>query len=111
MLVTEALKVLGMPVGSKMTDIKTRYRKLAMEFHPDKNREDKEAEEKMKRINVAYETCCRYVARLAKRREESKLRKVVLHPSQYEAGVSVSTNAGTGASFNVNFTHFSFTVE
>jgi molecular chaperone DnaJ len=37
-------------------EIKKSYRKLAMQFHPDKNPGDKKAEEKFKEITEAYET-------------------------------------------------------
>ena len=36
-------------------DLKKSYRKLAMKYHPDRNPDDKEAEEKFKRINEAYQ--------------------------------------------------------
>ncbi|AII15013.1 DnaK system heat shock co-chaperone [Campylobacter iguaniorum] len=35
--------------------IKKAYRKLALKYHPDRNQGDKEAEEKFKKINEAYE--------------------------------------------------------
>lgn len=37
-------------------EIKKAYRKLAMKYHPDKNKGDKEAEKKFKEINQAYQT-------------------------------------------------------
>ena len=36
-------------------DIKKAYRKLAKQYHPDRNPDDKEAEEKFKAVNEAYE--------------------------------------------------------
>ncbi|MDX4048430.1 molecular chaperone DnaJ [Aliarcobacter skirrowii] len=40
---------------SDKTTIKKAYRKLAMQYHPDKNPDNKEAEEKFKAINEAYQ--------------------------------------------------------
>jgi len=40
---------------SDKSTIKKAYRKLAMQYHPDKNPDDKEAEEKFKAINEAYQ--------------------------------------------------------
>ena len=37
------------------TELKKSYRKLAMKYHPDRNPDDKEAEEKFKQINEAYQ--------------------------------------------------------
>ena len=47
--------VLGVGKSADATEIKKAYRKLAMKYHPDKNQGDKEAEEKFKEINEAYE--------------------------------------------------------
>ena len=36
-------------------EIKKAFRKQAMKYHPDRNPDDKEAEQKFKQINEAYE--------------------------------------------------------
>jgi molecular chaperone DnaJ len=48
-------EVLGMSRNASDEEIKKAYRKLALKFHPDKNAEDKSAEEKFKEIGEAYE--------------------------------------------------------
>jgi curved DNA-binding protein len=47
-------EVLGVAKDSSSQDIKKAYRKLAMKYHPDRNKGDKEAEEKFKKISEAY---------------------------------------------------------
>ncbi len=48
-------KILGVSRDSSAADIKTAYRKLAMEYHPDRNPGDKKAEDRFKEINEAYQ--------------------------------------------------------
>ncbi|KAA3660373.1 MAG: J domain-containing protein, partial [Chloroflexi bacterium] len=48
-------KVLGVAKGANEKEIKRAYRKLAREYHPDKNPDDKASEDKFKQINEAYE--------------------------------------------------------
>ncbi len=47
--------ILGIDRQASADEIKKAYRKLAKKYHPDKNQGDKEAEEKFKAINEAYE--------------------------------------------------------
>ena len=47
--------ILNLPRGAQTEDMKRAYRKLAVQYHPDKNPGDKAAEEKFKEISEAYE--------------------------------------------------------
>lgn len=47
--------LLNIPRTASSEEIKKSYRKLAMQYHPDKNPGDKKAEEKFKEITEAYE--------------------------------------------------------
>lgn len=48
-------EVLGVERGTSEKDIKKAYRRVAMKFHPDRNPDNKEAEEKFKEASEAYE--------------------------------------------------------
>ena len=48
-------KILGVEKGADEQTIKTAYRKLARKLHPDVNQHDKNAEEKFKDVNEAYD--------------------------------------------------------
>jgi molecular chaperone DnaJ len=48
-------EILNVSRGAAIDEIKKSYRKLAMEFHPDRNPDNKEAEEKFKEATEAYE--------------------------------------------------------
>lgn len=47
-------EVLGVSKSATVDDIKKAYRKLAMQYHPDRNPGNKEAEEKFKEVGEAY---------------------------------------------------------
>jgi len=48
-------EILGIRRGADGEEIKRSYRRLAMQYHPDRNPGDKKAEEKFKEASEAYE--------------------------------------------------------
>ncbi len=48
-------EVLGVPRDASPDDVKKTYRRLAMQFHPDRNQGDKVAEARFKEVSEAYE--------------------------------------------------------
>lgn len=55
MKVIDYYKTLGVGKGADEKEIKKAYRKLARQYHPDVNPDDKVSEERFKEINEAYE--------------------------------------------------------
>ena len=52
---TDYYKILGVSEDADAKEIKAKYRKLAMKYHPDRNPDDKNAEEMFKTVSEAYE--------------------------------------------------------
>jgi molecular chaperone DnaJ len=55
-LADDLYKVLGVSKKASDEEIKKAYRKLARKYHPDRNPDDKAAEEKFKEVQGAYDT-------------------------------------------------------
>lgn len=68
---TTHYETLGVSESADQEEIKKAFRKLAMQYHPDKNAGDKAAEDKFKQINEAYDT----LSNPAKRQEYDHRRK------------------------------------
>ncbi|QIB69562.1 molecular chaperone DnaJ [Aminipila butyrica] len=79
-------EVLGIQKGASESEIKSAFRKMAMKYHPDKNPDNKEAEEKFKEVNEAYSV-------LSDPDKKSKYDKFG------HAGVDPSAGFGGGAGF------------
>ncbi len=79
-------EVLGIGKDSTDADVKKAYRKLAKQFHPDVNTDDKTAESKFKEINEAYEIL-------------SDSQKRARYDQYGHAGVDPNGFGGAGAGF------------
>ncbi len=79
-------KALGVAENASQDEIKKIYRKLAVQYHPDKNKGNKQAEEKFKEISEAY-----YVLSDPKRRAEF---------DQYRKMGGMDPRAGGGGGFH-----------
>ena len=55
MAVVDYYAVLGVALQASQDEIKKAYRTLALQFHPDRNRGNREAEQKIREVNAAYE--------------------------------------------------------
>ncbi len=59
--------VLGLSFGSSEAEVKSAYRSLAKQYHPDRNPNDKDAAQKFHAITAAYERLQHYFQRTAKK--------------------------------------------
>lgn len=64
-------EILGVDISADEHNIKEAYRKLAFQYHPDRNKDNPAANDKMKALNEAYAT----LSDPAKRREYDSLRE------------------------------------
>ena len=48
-------EILGVDKNADEPTLKKAYRRLAMKYHPDRNQDNAEAEQKFKEINAAYD--------------------------------------------------------
>ena len=56
MNIADALKILGLEKNASSSQLKSAYKKLALQFHPDRNPGDPEAENRFKQVVIAHET-------------------------------------------------------
>src|SRR5262247_3778691 len=65
-------RVLGVAETATAKEIKSAYRKLSRQYHPDTNSGDKAAEERFKEVSAAYDV----VGDAEKRKEYDEVRKL-----------------------------------
>src|SRR5690606_11567153 len=83
-------KVLGVAESASQDEIKKAYRKLAKQYHPDKNKGDAKAEARFKEISEAYD-----ILGDAKKREQyDQMRKAGFFDQQQGAWAGAGRAAG-----------------
>ena len=97
-MMTDPYAVLGLSPGASDDEVKSAYRRLAKKYHPDVNQNDKQAEQRMKEINEAYDLIMRKKAGGAQsqgawQRDYSSYSNYSGGSAQY-AGVRSYINAG-----------------
>ena len=70
--------ILGVPKSASTKEIKKAYRKLAVQYHPDKNPDDPEADQRFHDIAAAYEVwvCLRMYVSLCTHMHKQMLQAV-----------------------------------
>ena len=82
-------KILGVDKKATQPEIKKKFRKLALKYHPDKNPDDKAAEDKFKDVNEAYEV-------LGDPEKRKKYDELGANWKQYEHFRNAGAHAGGG---------------
>jgi len=91
----DCYKILGVTVGAKREDIVSSYKQLCREFHPDVS-DEIDAEEQMKRINLAYGVLCDKW-KLEDRLKRARGRSVYTPPKPHRAYTPPSAAADVNA--------------
>ena len=63
MTINKAAQILGIPLNASRTQLKKAFRMLSKKYHPDKNPDDKHAEEMFKKVNEANQVFLEYLER------------------------------------------------
>lgn len=85
MRLADCYRVLGLREGSSFGEIKSSYRRLARQYHPDANPQDEAAQERFVRVSEAYKMLCQHVAPVAIAKLESienELTRPMASPAQ-----------------------------
>ena len=104
---------LGISEDADGKQIKKAYRKLMLRFHPDRNPDDKQAEEKSKLLGQIYEVLSdpvkrgAYNAKLAQSRKPQVMQggfQIIIRGAYFSGGSTGATNTRTTGGVNVSWT-------
>jgi molecular chaperone DnaJ len=97
---------LGVPRDAAAEDLKKAYRKLAMQYHPDRNPGDKQAEARFKDVSEAYDILKDEQKRAAYDRYGHAAFEQGGGPGGFNAGFDFSAGGGLGDIFDQMFGEF-----
>lgn len=101
MTINEAAQILGIPLNATRAQLKKAYRALCMQYHPDKNPDDKHAEEMFKKVNEANQVFLEYLERDGNTNQsngENRAGQSSSGGTRPGSGGGARPGAGTGAS-------------
>ena len=91
-------KILGVGKNASDEEIKKAYRKLARQYHPDRNQGDKQAEERFKEISQAHDVLSDPEKRKAVRPRLGPVRRLHEHGRRLRRGRVASAAASATSS-------------
>ena len=91
-------KELGVPRDADASTIKQAYRKLAQQYHPDRNADDAKAEERFKQISAAYTV----LSDEKRRRDYDEFGEIAIDPN-FDADKARRAGPGFGGGFGQGF--------
>ncbi|GFR71074.1 tetratricopeptide repeat protein 31 [Elysia marginata] len=101
----KAFDILGLPVGSDLSSISTKYKQLAIKWHPEKHKHSEESQQKFKQVTLAYKRLASPGSQqdlTMRQRERRRLEKEQKSNPQTKSKKDKKVSMGTNRSSKIN---------